>query len=108
MSPSDVTENALPPFAPHAKIKDARSAKDGAPSVFLGYRKTTKDGPPVPRTAPSTLGMRQRLGTVHLRTVKFASEQQIARIGLGLTFAINILPVNSLAFELHGSLRAQA
>jgi hypothetical protein len=30
MSPSNVTENALPPFAPHRKIKDARSAKDGA------------------------------------------------------------------------------
>jgi hypothetical protein len=47
--------------------------------------------------------------TVRLRTVKIASEQQIAGIGFGLACAINILAFNFLAFQLHQSVtRAQA
>src|SRR5215471_15801394 len=34
-----VRQSFHPPFAPRTKIKGVRSAKDGAPSVFLGHRK---------------------------------------------------------------------
>src|SRR5215471_14638968 len=52
----EVRQSFHPPFAPRTKIKGVRSAKDGAPSVFLGERKP-KEWMGHPSTSDSLLSL---------------------------------------------------